>query len=127
MYLGSARKDPKTSPKFKRQNQVHCTLHLKQYVQLGMKITKVHRILSFHQSAWLKPYIDFNAHHQKLATNDFEKDFLKLMNNSVFGKTMENLRNHRKVELVCKEERLRKVLAKPSVTSFKIFTENLLQ
>ena len=98
--------------------------NLKQYVELGMKINKIHRILSFHQSTWLKPYIDFNTYHRKRATNEFEKDFFKLMNNSVFGKTMENLRNHSKVELVCKEERIRKVMAKPSVTSFKIFGEN---
>ena len=118
-------KIPKLVPNLKDKTKyiVHYR-NLKQYVQLGMKITKIHRILSFHQSAWLKPYIDFNTHQRKLATNDFEKDFFKLMNNSVFGNTMENLRNHRKVELVCKEERLRKVLAKPSVTSFKIFSEN---
>ena len=98
--------------------------NLKQYVQLGMRITRIHRVLSFHQSTWLKTYIDFNTQHRKQATNDFEKDFFKLMNNSVFGKAMENLRNHCDVELVCQEERLRKVLAKPGVTSFKLFAEN---
>ena len=91
-----------------------------------MKLTKIHRVLSFHQSAWLKPYIDFNTERRKQAKNDFEKDFFKLLNNSVFGKTMENLRKHVTVELVVKEERLRKCMAKPNVKSFKIFDENLV-
>ena len=89
-----------------------------------MKITRVHRVLEFNQSPWLKQYIDFNAKKRKNAKNAFEKDFFKLMNNSVFGKRMENIRKRVDVGLVTDAEKLLKYVSKPTYVSSKIFNEN---
>ena len=83
-------------------------------------------MLKFDQSSWLKKYIDFNTEKRKNAKNSFEKDFFKLMNNSVFGKTMENLRKRVDVRLVTNEKKLDKLTAKPTYVSSKIFNENLM-
>ena len=91
-----------------------------------MKITKIHRVLEFSQSPWLKEYIDFNTEKRKNTKITFEKEFFKLMNNSVFCKTMENLRNKVNIELVTNENRLNKLSAKPTYVSSKIFNENLV-
>ena len=73
---------------------------LKLYLQLGLVVTKVHGVLTFKQSPWLKIYIDFNTRQRSLAGNSFLKDFFKLMNNNVYGKTQENLRTRVHVELM---------------------------
>ena len=100
--------------------------NLQLYLDLGLKLTKVHRVLEFDQSPWLKKYIDFNTEKRKHAKNAFEKDFFKLMNNSVFGKTMENLRKRVDVRLVTDEKKLTKLASKPTYVSSKIFNENLV-
>ena len=100
--------------------------NLQLYLDLGLKLKKVHRVLMFNQSPWLKQYIDFNTQKRTHAKNSFEKDFFKLMNNSVFGKTMENIRKRVDVRLVTSKEKLSKLASKPTYVSSKIFNENLV-
>ena len=100
--------------------------NLQLYLDLGLKIKKVHQVLKFDQSPWLKQYIDFNTEKRNHAKNSFKKDFFKLMNNSVFGKTMENFRKRVDVRLVTNEKKLDKLTSKPTFVSSKIFNENLM-
>ena len=100
--------------------------NLKQALKNGLILKKVHRVIKFNQNAWLKPYIDMNTDLRKKAKNDFEKDFFKLMNNAVFGKTMENVRKHRDIKLVTTEKRRNYLVSEPNHHTTKFFTENLL-
>ena len=100
--------------------------NLELYLDLDLKIKKIHRVLKFDQSLWLKQYIDFNTEKRMHAKNSFEMDFFKLMNNRVFGKTMENLRKRVDVRLVTNEKKLNKLTSKPTFVISKIFNENLM-
>ena len=95
------------------------------YLQKGMKIKQVHRGVKFKQRCWLKPWIDFNTEKRKVAKSDFEKDMLKLMNNAVYGKTMENVRNHIDFELVSTQERIQKCINNPNYKGCHIINEEL--
>ena len=99
---------------------------LMQYLSLGMKLKKIHRGIKFIECDFLKPYIDKNTNLRTQAKNNFEKDFFKLMNNSVFGKTMENIRNRVNVKLVDTGEQFKKLASKPNYDSRKIFNDNLV-
>ena len=85
------------------------------------------RVIEFSQEAWLKPYIEMNNKLSKEAKNKFEKDFFKLMNNSVFGKRMENVRKHRDIKLVTTEEKRIKLVSETNYHTTKQFSENLLE
>ena len=91
-----------------------------------MKIMKIHKGIKFHEEPWLEKYITFNTKLRMKAKNDFEKDFFKLMNNSVFGETMENLRNRIDVRPVASEDKARKLFEKPNYESRTIFSNNLI-
>ena len=99
--------------------------NLKLYLELGLKIKKIHRGIKFREEPWMKSYIALNTRFRTEAKNDFEKDFFKLMNNSVFGKTMENIRNRVDVELVNREKG-EKLAAKPNFRHCTIFDEILI-
>ena len=99
--------------------------NLSLYESLGLKITKIHRGIKFKESAWMKPYIDLNTRLRAKAKNEFEKDFFKLLNNSVFGKTMENIRKRVNVTLVNSEKKAKRLSSKPNFKHCSIFSENL--
>ena len=98
--------------------------NLKLYLKLGMKIYKIHRILSFRQAPWMKPYIDFNNDKRTAATSSFDKEFFKLLNNSAFGKTMENVKKRVNMVLTSSIETCKKLIEKPTFHSLHIFQKD---
>ena len=98
---------------------------LKQALNHGLKLKRVHRIIEFSQKAWFKPYIDMNTELRKLAKDDFEKDLFKLMNNAEFGKTMENIRQHGDIKLVTTDKKLNKLVSEPNDHLINYISEDL--
>ena len=84
----------------------------------GVKLKKVHEVIQFYQEAWLKPYIDMNTELRKKAKNNSEKDFFNMMNNAVFGKTMENVRKHRDIKLIT-DKRRNQLVSEPNYHTTK--------
>ena len=91
----------------------------------GLKLAKVYRVIEFKQEAWLKKYMDFNTDLRTKASNEFEKDFFKLMNNAVFGKTMENVRKHQNIKLVRNDNQRNKLVSEPDYHTMKLIDEKL--
>jgi len=109
-------------------DKVKYTLHfknLKLYLELGLKLKKVHRGIKFIQLDFFKPYIKLNTDLRKQATNDFEKDLYKLMNNSVFGKSIEDKRKHLNVKIALDQKQVAKLVQKPNFEYFQILNENV--
>ena len=113
--------------KINKCSKLNCTLYdkenyvihigaLKQALNHGLVLKKVHWVIKFYQEAWLKPYIDMNTKLRTEAKNDFEKDFFKLMNNSVFGKAMENVKNHRDIGIVTTNKQRNKYISEPELS-----------
>ena len=111
------------------RNKEKYVLHYKnlsQYLDLGLRLTRIHRGIKFEESEWLKSYIDTNTKLRTKAKNNFEKDFFKLMNNSVFGKTIENIRKRVNVKLVNDRVKAKKLTAMPNFKHLNIFCEELI-
>ena len=111
---------------YDKNNYVVLVRALKQALDHKLILKKFHRVIQFNQEEWLKEYTDMNTELRKQAKNNFEKDFFKLMNNSAFGKTMENVRKHRDIKLVTTDKRRNQLVSGPNYHATKWFSENLL-
>ena len=100
-------------------------IHIRSLKQ-ALVLKKVQRVIKSNQSAWLIPCIDMNMGLRKKAKNDFEKEFFKLMNQAVFGKAMENVREHRDIKLATTERRRNYLVSELNYHTTKFFSENLL-
>ena len=100
--------------------------NLQQCLELGMILKKIHRILKFKQKDWIKPYIDFNTEKRKEVTNESDKNHFKLLNNVVYGITMENMRKRIKIRIVKYAEDFIKYTSRPTWVNWKVVEKNFL-
>ena len=110
-------------------NKKEYVIHIRALTQVlnhGLILNKVHRVIQFNQEAWLKPYIEKKTKLRTEAKNDFEKYLFKLMSNSVFGKTMENVRKYRDIKVVTTDNRRNRLVSEPNYHTAKYFSEDLL-
>ena len=110
---------------FNKKKYITHTNTLKQALNHGLKLKKIHRIIEFNQEKWLKPYIDMDTELRKAAKNDFKKYLFKLMNNSVFGNTMEIIRKHRDIKLVTIDKKRSKLVSEPNYHTINLISEDL--
>ena len=104
---------------YDKRNYVVHIRSLKQALNHGLILKKVHRVIQFNQEAWVKPYVDMNTELRKKEKNDFEKDFFKLMKNAVFGKTTENVRKHSDIKLVITDKIGNRLVSQPNYHTTK--------
>ena len=109
-----------------KKNYVVHYRNLKYYLLNGLILKNVHRILGFKESAWMKPYIDFNTQKRKEATNEADKILFKVLNNAVYGKTMENMTKRTKIRITKNEKDFIKYASRPTYINHNIFGKILV-
>ena len=109
-----------------KNNYVILAYALKQALNHGLVLNKVHEVISFRLEACLKPYTEMNTALRTQAKNDFEKDYFKLKNNSAYGKTMENIRKHRDIYLVASDKKRSILASEPNFHATKHISNDLL-
>ena len=110
---------------FMTKNNVIYYRNLQQCLELETTLKKIHRILKFKQSNWMRSYIDFNTQKRTISNNEADKNFFKLMNNSVYDKTIENLRKRIKIRIVKNSQDFIKYTSRPTCINWKVFENNL--
>ena len=108
-----------------QEKRRHTYKFVKTSIKSWIKVKKIHRVIEFNKKEWLKPSIDMNTELRKAAKNDFEKDLFKLMNNSVFGKMMENIRKHRYIKSVTTDKKRSKFVSEPNYHTINLISEDL--
>ena len=114
-----------TATLLKREHYVLYYVNLKFLMKLGLKISKIHRVLSFKQESWVKSYIEMNTQRRKESKNDFEKSFYKALNNVIWGKSCQSRRKEKQVVLKFSDD-IDKTIAKPNVKSWKVYDQDLI-